>query len=273
MDVLNIDTKLVTDVLQRFLYEEVNKTGFTKVVLGLSGGVDSAVVAYLCAGAFAKDKVTAIIMPYRTSNQENMDHAALVVDDLGIKSQKWDISAMVDAFFEHDPDADLTRRGNKMARERMCCLYDFSSKHNSIVIGTSNKTELLLGYGTIFGDLASAIYPIGDLYKTQILHLAKSLGVPEVIIAKPPSADLWVGQTDEEEIGYSYEKIDTLLYYMVDQRYNEQLLLDLGFSRQMIRDIQQRIQQFQFKRRPPIIAKISNRTINQDFRYCRDWGV
>lgn len=142
-----------------------------------------------------------------------------------------------------------------------------------MVIGTSNKTELLLGYGTIFGDLASAVNPIGDLYKTQIWNLAEYLDVPKEIIDKPPSADLWTGQTDEDEIGYTYAEIDRLLHFMVDRRYSEAMLLDLGFKKPMIRDIFTRMQRSQFKRRPPVIAKLTNRTINQDFRYCRDWGV
>ena len=184
-----------------------------------------------------------------------------------------DISPMVDKFFEQDSEADVTRRGNRMARERMCFLYDQSLKNNSIVIGTSNKTELLLGYGTIFGDLASAINPIGDLYKSQVRQLSHSFDIPPKIIDKPPSADLWSGQTDEDEIGYSYDDIDKLLYHLVDLRYTDDMLADLNFNTEMIPDIKNMIQRSQFKRRPPIIAKLSNRTINQDFRYCRDWGV
>jgi NAD+ synthase len=160
-----------------------------------------------------------------------------------------------------------------MARERMCLLYDFSSKHHAMVIGTSNKTELLLGYGTIFGDLASAINPIGDLYKSQIWKLAEYYKIPKHIIEKPPSADLWAGQTDEHEIGYPYKDIDLLLHYLIDFRYSETMLIELNFSIEMIRDIKEKIQKSQFKRRPPVIAKLTNRTINQDFRYCRDWGV
>ncbi|MCK5033432.1 MAG: NAD+ synthase [Calditrichia bacterium] len=273
MNLLNIDSKFVSDVLQRFLKEEVTKTGFEKVILGLSGGVDSTVVAYLCALAFPAEAVTALIMPYRTSNPKNMEHAELVAKKLKIKYEICDISPMVDGFFKDDPDADMLRRGNRMARERMCFLYDYSAKQKSMVIGTSNKTELLLGYGTIFGDLASAINPIGDLYKSQIWELAEYLGVPKEIIKKPPSADLWVGQTDEDEIGYSYEQIDELLHYMIDHRYSNDMLLDQNFAKEMINKIQKMIQSSQFKRRPPIIAKLSNRTINQDFRYCRDWGV
>jgi len=273
MSYLKIDPQLVSKILQEFLYNETTKAGFKKVVLGLSGGIDSAVVAYLCANTFSPNYVTALIMPYRTSNPENMKHAKIIVKNLKISSETHDISEMVDAFYKFDPKADMVRQGNRMARERMCFLYDFSSKHRALVIGTSNKTELMLGYGTIFGDLASAINLIGDLYKTQIWQLAEYLGIPKEIIEKPPSADLWSGQTDEEEIGYSYDKIDALLHHLIDLRYSTEMLLDLGFSAEMVKDIQHKIQLYQFKRRPPVIAKLSNRTINQDFRYCRDWGV
>lgn len=273
MSLLSIDAKFVTDVLIRFLREEINKIGIKRVILGLSGGVDSTVVAYLCQLAFSAKNVTALIMPYRTSNPENIEHAKHVAKELKINHEIVDISPMVDAFFKNDPDADMLRQGNRMARERMCVLYDYSAKQNSIVVGTSNKTELLLGYGTIFGDLASAVNPIGDLYKSQIWELAEYLGVPKEIIKKPPSADLWVGQTDEDEIGYSYTEIDDLLYYMIDHRYSSDMLIEQDFSLDMISKIQDMIIKSQFKRRPPVIAKLSNRTINQDFRYCRDWGV
>ena len=273
MNLLNIDAKFVSEVLQRFLKEEVTKTGFEKVIFGLSGGVDSSVIAYLCSLTFPPKDITALIMPYRTSNPKNMEHAEQVAKNLNINYEICDISPMVDEFFKKDSDADIIRRGNRMARERMCYLYDYSSKQKSLVIGTSNKTELLLGYGTIFGDLASAINPIGDLYKSQIWELAEHLGIPAEIIKKPPSADLWVGQTDEEEIGYTYKQIDELLHYMIDHRHSNDMLLDQGFSKEMIINIQKMIQNSQFKRRLPIIAKLSNRTINQDFRYYRDWGV
>jgi NAD+ synthase len=273
MELLKINTELVSKVLQKFLKEEVQKAGFKKVVLGLSGGIDSTVVAFLCARTFLPEDVSVLIMPYRSSNPENIHHAEMVAKKLTIRYEIIDISSIIDAFFSREPEADQIRKGNKMARERMCLLYDYSTKEKALVIGTSNKTELLLGYGTIFGDLASAINPIGDLYKSHIWQLAENLGVPKEIIKKKPSADLWLGQTDEEEIGYSYSDIDRLLFYMVDLRYSEEMLTDLNFTHEMIQDIQKRIQQSQFKRRPPVIAKLSHRTINQDFRYCRDWGV
>jgi len=273
MDFLTIDPKYVSKILERFLVQEVHKAGFHKVVFGLSGGIDSTVVAFLCARAYQPENVTALILPYRTSSPGNIKDAEFIAQKLKINYEIHDISPMVDSFFSSDPKADIIRRGNKMARERMCFIYDFSSKHKALVIGTSNKTELLLGYGTIFGDLASAINPIGDLYKSQILLLAEYFGVPDKIIKKSPSADLWKGQTDEGELGYSYHEIDSLLYYMIDLRYSDSMLEEQNFSAKMISDIRNRIQKSQFKRRPPVIAKLSNRTINQDFRYCRDWGV
>jgi len=269
---LSINCDLVSSILEQFLKEETEKIGVTKAVLGLSVGVDSAVVACLLIRALGPQNVGALIMPYRESNPDSQKHAELLAGQLGIQAEVHDISPMVDAFFKNDKNASVLRKGNKMARERMSLLYDYSASNAALVIGTSNKTELLLGYGTIFGDLASALNPIGDLYKSQIWQMAEFLEVPEAIIKKAPSADLWIGQTDEEELGYTYEEIDQLLHYLIDLRYPDEILLDLGYSTKTIKDIKDKIQKNQFKRRPPVIAKLTNRTINQDFRYCRDWG-
>jgi NAD+ synthase len=270
---LQINPEIVIQILENFLREEMHKIGINKAVFGLSGGVDSAVVGALLTRSLGPEFVHALIMPYRTSNPQSQEHAEQLSNQLGISFDVIDISPMVDAFFNLYPDANQLRRGNRMARERMCLLYDYSSAHSSLVIGTSNKTELLLGYGTIFGDLSSALNPIGDLYKSQIWALAKFLDIPDNIIKKAPSADLWIGQTDEEELGYTYAEIDKFLYYYIDLRYPDDLLVELGYKREMIKAIKGRIQNNQFKRRPPVIAKLSNRTINQDFRYSRDWGV
>jgi NAD+ synthase len=211
-------------------------------------------------------------MPYKTSNPDSQAHAELVVRRSGIGSMLVEITAQVDAYFAKFPDADARRRGNKMARERMTVLYDQSMRWNALVLGTSNKTELLLGYGTLHGDMASALNPLGDLYKTQVWTLSEAIGVPEVIVAKDPSADLWTGQTDEGELGFTYREVDKLLYLMVDQRYTKPELLAAGFPEHFIDNIAGRIMGSQFKRRLPVIAKISQRTIDRDFRYSRDWG-
>jgi len=270
---LTIDAKLVADVLTHFLKEEVHKIGISKAVLGLSGGVDSSVVATLLERSLGKENVHALVMPFRESNPDSKNHAELLAKQLGISYDVRDISTMVDAFFADDPEANVIRRGNKMARERMCMLYDYSAEYNALVIGTSNKTELLLGYGTIFGDLACAVNPIGDLYKSQIWQLAEHLEIPKEIIKKAPSADLWLGQTDEEELGYTYAEMDQLLYYLVDLRYTDEILLNMDYTKKTLSDIKTRIQKNQFKGRPPVIAKLTDRTINQDFRSLRDWGV
>jgi NAD+ synthase len=184
-----------------------------------------------------------------------------------------DISPQVDAYFERFPDADRGRRGNKMARERMTILYDRSWAEHALVIGTSNKTELLLGYGTLFGDMASALNPLGDLYKTQVFALARAMDIPAAVIDKQPSADLWEGQSDEEELGFGYATVDALLYHLVDERRTRAELRALGYDDAFVEDIARRVRVSQYKRRPPIIAKLSARTIDRDFRYPRDWGT
>jgi NAD+ synthase len=263
---------LVRRVLTTFIANEVRKVGLERVVVGLSGGVDSAVSAMLAAEALGPQNVLAIEMPYRTSSAESLQHADAVVAAAGIDSMKVDISSQIDAYFENFPDADRTRRGNKMARERMTILYDHSARWKALVLGTSNKTELLLGYGTLHGDMASAINPLGDLYKTQVWALAAHIGVPEAIVKKQPSADLWKGQTDEAELGFGYREVDELLYLMVDQRYSTAELVAAGFPEPFVKRVLDMVRNSQFKRRLPVIAKISNRTIDRDFRYARDWG-
>ncbi len=272
MSDLTVNTELLRKVLVAFIREEVLKVGLRKVVLGLSGGIDSALVAYLAAAALGPEHVHACVMPYRTSNPESEAHARLVAGNLGIHFEVIDITAMVDAYFELYQDADNTRRGNKMARERMTILYDHSAALAALVLGTSNKTELLLGYGTLYGDMSSALNPIGDIYKTQVWQLAKEMGVPQAIIDKKPSADLWAGQTDEQELGFTYREVDELLFQMVDQRRSRNELIAHGFAPEFIDLIYTRVRNSHFKRRLPIIAKVSQRTIDRDFRYARDWG-
>ncbi len=269
---LQINPELVRRILVGFIRNEVRKVGFERVVLGLSGGVDSSLVATLAAEALGAANVMGLIMPYKTSDPKSKSDALQVAAQLNIQHLAIDISPQIDAYFERFPEADQKRRGNKMARERMSILYDQSWAWRALVIGTSNKTELLLGYGTIYGDMASAINPVGDLYKTQIWQLADAIGVPTAIVQKAPSADLWAGQSDETELGFQYRMIDQLLYYLVEQRYSVEELKRLGFDEPFIEDIVRRIRENQYKRRLPVIAKLSSRTIDRDFRYPRDWG-
>jgi len=270
---LDINAEVVTEILTRFIREEVTKIGFKHAVVGISGGVDSSVSAYLSARALGGENVWGLIMPYKTSNPDSVADAKEVVKRTGIKTETIEITPMVDSYFEKFPGADNRRRGNVMARQRMVVLYDKSAEHKALVVGTSNKTEFLLGYTTLWGDMASAINPLGDLYKTQVWQLAKFLGIPESIIDKPPSADLWAGQTDEDELGFTYREVDKLLYLMVDKRFTVAELVEAGYEEVFIRKVFSIIQRTQYKRRLPVIAKLSHRTIDRDFRYSRDWGV
>ncbi len=264
---------LVERLLVNFVACEVRKVGLSRAVLGLSGGVDSAVSAAIATRALGAANVLGVVMPYKSSSPESADDARAVAGALGIETLLVDISAQVDSYFDRFPDASRLRRGNKMARERMTVLYDQSAALSALVIGTSNKTELLLGYGTLYGDMASALNPIGDLYKTQVWGLANHLGIPSSVIEKAPTADLWAGQTDENELGFSYREVDRLLYWMIDERCSQDELLAMGFERAFIERIAGMVRSSQFKRRLPVIAKISARTVDPDFRYARDWGL
>ena len=270
--VLPTNPPLVQRILTGFIRDEVRKVGIERVVVGLSGGVDSALSATLAAQALGPANVLAIKMPYRASSAESRMHADLVVARTGIEAMEVDITPQIDAYFERFPDADNMRRGNKMARERMTILYDHSARWKALVLGTSNKTELLLGYGTLYGDMASAVNPLGDLYKTQVWALSAHVGVPDELVSKAPSADLWSGQTDEAELGFGYRDVDVLLYMMVDLRYSRAELHAAGFSEAFVQRVSDLVRNSQFKRRLPVIAKVSNRTIDRDFRYARDWG-
>jgi len=269
---LNIDPELTRTVLKVFLRDEIRKVGFEKAVVGLSGGVDSAVSCYLAAQAIGAHNVLAVRMPYKSSSPDSLEHAQMVIDALGVPSETIDITPMVDPLFARLTDLDAKRKGNVMARQRMIVLYDRSAALGGLVIGTSNKTEVLLGYGTLFGDMASAVNPIGDLYKTQVRQLAAHLGVPKPIIDKPPSADLWAGQTDEGEMGLTYAEADRLLVMLVDERYTPVEAIEAGFDAKLVERVWRMVRVNHFKRRGPIIAKLSSRTIGVDFNYLRDWG-
>jgi NAD+ synthase len=269
---LDIHCGNVAALLEEFIRKETGKAGRCRVVVGLSGGIDSAVSASLAVRALGAGNVLCVLMPYRTSSPESLTDAGRVIGELGADSISVEITAMVDAYFSKFSDADLVRRGNKMARERMSILYDLSSVHSALVLGTSNKTELLLGYGTLHGDMASALNPLGDLYKTQVRQLAGFLQVPDTILNKPPSADLWPGQSDEGELGVTYETADRILHLMVDRRADRDTIIAAGFPAELVDRLRDRVRAFQFKRRPPLIAKLSARTVGIDFRYPRDWG-
>lgn len=270
---LALDAKHVRTILVEFLRDETRNAGFSKAIIGLSGGIDSAVAAFLAAEALGPSNVYAVMMPYKTSNPQSLVDAQRVVAKLGVQAEQFDISPSVDAYLARAGNITPLRAGNVMARQRMIILYDVSSRENGLVVGTSNKTELLLGYGTLFGDMACAINPLGDLYKSQIWQLADALGVPKEIITKKPSADLWEGQTDEGEFGFSYAEADRLLYFMIDERRTDPELVALGFDAGFVSTLRKKVMRSQFKRRPPLIAKISHRTVNVDFRYARDWGI
>ncbi|MBN2097772.1 MAG: NAD+ synthase [Candidatus Omnitrophica bacterium] len=256
MDKLKIDSNRVKQKLIRFIREQTSSAGFSRVVLGLSGGLDSSVTVYLCCAALGKDNVLGLILPYKISSAESINHAKLIARRCQVKTRFIDISEQIDTYFKNFSDADRIRRGNKMARERMSILYDQSKAWDALVVGTSNKTEILLGYGTIYGDVACAFNPLGSLYKTQLRQLAKDLGLPKEIIQKTPSAGLWPGQSDEKELGLTYARADQLLYYLVDKKYSLKRLMHLGFRKGYIEKVKCRIAANAFKSKLPAIAKI-----------------
>lgn len=256
MNKLDLNLKEVHNELVEFLRESFKKAGFSKAVLGLSGGIDSALVAYLLRDALGKENVLAIMMPYKSSNPDSLNHAKLVVEDLGINSKTIEITDMIDAYFKNEKEATSLRMGNKMARERMSILFDYSSKENALVVGTSNKTEIYLGYSTQFGDSACALNPIGDLYKTNIWDLSRYLKIPDELIEKKPSADLWEGQTDEQEMGLTYKEADQVLYRMLEENKKVEEVLAEGFNKDLVDNIVRRMNRSEYKRRMPLIAKI-----------------
>ena len=270
---LKINTDLTINILTGFIQTELNRAGFNKTLLGVSGGIDSAVSLYLSAKALGPENVLALRMPYKTSSPDTLSDAQTIIDALGVSSMTIEITDMVDPLINFHSDMTKLRAGNIMARMRMIVLYDQSVSFKGLVMGTSNKTEMLLGYSTIFGDSAAALQPIGDLYKTQVRQLAKALGVPKKVIEKPPSADLWQGQTDEGELGFTYEEVDQLLYLLVDQRYRPETCVEEGFDRAFVDRLLQLLRRNHFKRVMPPIAKLSQRTIGYDFLYLRDWGT
>jgi NAD+ synthase len=258
MEPLAINAEIVSETLEDFIRRKLSEAGFNRVVLGLSGGIDSSTVAYLAKRALGAENVFGINMPYRTSSQQSADDAQLVASSLGINFTTIEITEVVDAYFSRFSDANPLRRGNLMARERMVILYDQSSLLKALVLGCGNKTELLLGYCTLHGDTACAMIPLGDLYKTQVRALARYLGVPETIIQKAPTADLWPGQTDEDELGFAYEEVDKLLYFMIEKKYTLEELKGIGFSESFINEVSAKIKKAQYKRCLPPIPQINS---------------
>jgi NAD+ synthase len=270
---LTINPDLARKILTGFLKSEITRAGFSRAVVNLSGGLDSALSCALAVEALGPDNVLALRLPYRTSSPDSLEHAQLVIEQFKVRSETLEITEMVDALISRDPEMSNTRKGNIMARARMIVLYDWTEAFKGLAVGTSNKTEILLGYTTLWGDSVAAINPIGDLYKTQIRQLSRAMGIPSVIIDKPPSADLWLGQTDEGELGFTYDEVDQLLYLLVDQRYSLEECVEAGFERSFVERVANRVRRSQFKRMLPPIAKLSNRTVGYDFLYLRDWGT
>lgn len=253
---LAINCEQVVKVLTDFIRTEVLKTGFKKLVLGLSGGIDSSLSATLATKALGAENVVGVMMPYETSNPDSLADAEKLVKELGIPHRLVEITPMVKPLFEMNPEMDALRRGNVMARMRMIVLYDISAAEKALVLGTGNKTECLLGYCTLWGDSACALNPLGDLYKNQVRTLAAYLGLPEKIINKNPSADLWAGQTDEGELGFTYEDADTLLEMLIDREIPPEQVVEQGYPGEFVDKIIRIMKQTQYKRRMPLIAKI-----------------
>jgi NAD+ synthase len=277
---LAIDTDIARRVIGEFIRGQLEQAGFERAVLGLSGGIDSAVVGYLVAEAIGPERLLAVMMPYRTSSPASRADAESVIAAVGCASDLVDISPMVDGYFgsETAPGTEGTdgeaaatplRRGNFAARMRMAVLYDRSVTWGGLVVGTGNKTESLIGYTTLFGDSASAFNPIGDLYKSQIRQLAVALGVPDAIVRKPPTADLWPGQTDEIEGGFSYPVLDRLLFWRIDKRRSMEEMAELGFEPALVERVDRLVAGSEFKRQVPPIAKLGPRTAGVDYLYPR----
>jgi NAD+ synthase len=272
---LRIDEVLVRKMLVSFIRDETVKARLRRAVVGVSGGVDSAVAAALAGEALGAENVLGLFTPYSHSSEESRMHAYELSKTFGFALEEVPITAQIDVYFREAPMAESDARfrirmGNKMARERKSIEYD-RSWPDGIVVGTSNKTELLLGYGTQFGDMACGINPVGDLYKTQLRELALHIGVPAEIVRKPPTAELWAGQTDEDELGFTYADADLILYHMVDRRLRPSDLIGAGFDEALVGRIRELVRRNHYKRVMPLIAKVSLRTVGHDFLYPRDW--
>ena len=253
MEVLGKDVDSLKKKLVDFIKKTVSDAGFAKVIVGLSGGLDSSLSAFLGVDALGKEGVIGVKMPHKVTSPESLADADLIIKTLSIKSYTVDITERIEDYFKNFSDADNIRRGNKMARERMSILYDLAKAERALVMGTGNKTERLLGYFTLHGDVACDINPLAEVYKTQVRALAKEAGIPQKIIDKVPSAELWKGQTDEGELGMTYAEADKLLYLMIDKKYDDKRLMKEGFDRNLIKKIKDRIKSSEYKRKIPLI--------------------
>jgi NAD+ synthase len=267
---LVLNPVLAERALTAFVRDAVGTAGAEGVVLGLSGGVDSALAAGLAARALGSERVRAFYLPYRSSSPDSRTDAEATAEAFGLSLATIDITPMIDAYFAVERAADAVRRGNKMARERMTILFDQAKKLGCLVLGTSNKTEILLGYSTVFGDNASSLNPLGDLYKQQVWQLSRHLGVPEGVVSKQPSADLWPGQTDEGDLGFDYQMADEVLYLMFDQGLAGEEVVDRGYPEAVVGRIIELEHRNRFKRRLMLIARLSGSAVNLDREIPRD---
>ncbi|HUX33913.1 MAG TPA: NAD+ synthase [Gemmatimonadaceae bacterium] len=261
---LAIDAALTEQWLVEFLRDEVRQRRYTKALVGVSGGVDSAVTAYLAVRALGAENVIGVRMPYRTSSPQSSAHGQLVIDALGIEGRTVDISPAVDGYLQTAPDADAQRRGNVMARMRMIALFDLSARDHAIPLGTGNKTERMFGYFTWHADDAPPVNPLGDLFKTQVWALARHLGVPDAIVNKPPTADLVVGQTDEGDFGISYAKADEILNWLLCG-YSVADLVARGYDAAEVGLVEARVARTHWKRKLPTVAMLSPTAIGESY--------
>ena len=261
LDALRFDPAQETDRIVAWLSQQMHDAGFGHAVLGVSGGLDSALVAALCARALGPDNVHGMILPHETSSPQSMAHGQKLIEQLGIASSLFDITPMVEALVARDPEMNSVRRGNIMSRCRMVTLYDQSAAWDALVMGTGNRTEMLLGYFTLYGDSAAALRPIAHLYKYQVRTLATYLGLPEEIVDKAPSADLWAGQTDEGDLGFSYDEADQILYLLTEAGLSERKAAELGFAPETVQAVRRRMERNAFKRsEPPLLPTIAQAT-------------
>ena len=261
---LGINTDLAREILVGFIKSEITRVGLSRAVIGLSGGIDSALSCVLAVEALGAENVLAVRMPYRSSSKDSLDHAQLLIDHLGVQHVTIEITEMVEPLFKIDLKMSDMRKGNIMARARMIVLYDQSEVFKGLVVGTSNKSEILLGYSTLFGDSACSVNPLGDVWKTHVFRLAEQLGLPAFLLHKPPSADLWAGQTDAGELGFDYAEADPVLYWHHEQGLDRAALVAAGFAPALVDRVLLAYRRSRFKWRPTVVARTSASCVNVD---------